>query len=78
MTFKTIKTIKRQLHRCNKQEEPAQPKADVIPNSEPAISSNGGSTYSQPSEPIRQKEEQKVEKVKGENILPDWLRNRFK
>lgn len=59
-------------------EEPAQPKADVIPNSEPAISSNGGSTYSQPSEPIRQKEEQKVEKVKGENILPDWLRNRFK
>ena len=59
-------------------EEPAQPKADVIPNSEPAISSNGGSTYSQPSEPIRQKEEQKVEKVKGENILPDWIRNRFK
>ena len=59
-------------------EEPAQPKADVIPNSETVISSNGGSTYNQPVEPIKQKEEQKVERQKGENILPDWLRNRFK
>lgn len=59
-------------------EESTQPKADVIPNAEPTISSNGGTTYNQPVEPIKQKEEQKVEKVKGENILPDWLRNRFK
>lgn len=59
-------------------EESTQPKADVIPNVEPTISSNGGTTYNQPVEPIKQKEEQKVEKVKGENILPDWLRNRFK